>query len=549
MALSFLSPILARNALIKMIMMNLKQIFRRVVQRITPRQFGLLAGILCIIGLFSALQISSSLLLSLSLQNARQNELRNQQTHLQQVKVDEARVALLTASDLLNRAGVWFMQDRDTGSVGSWNGLLDDAQRALVHSQKAWLAWQALNPPRDEALITSYQMFYAAIKEQADALGKSQSIDAFFAVPVQAFQADFNDRYARHQQASEQRAGEGRQALMTRLASLQMLFLLAPAALLVIAIAVWLGMARWVIVPLRRLINHINQLAAGDLSAPLPPVRRFNREIGQLGASIGEMQTGLQRLVIQVNEATASMVGNIHRLAEGNQALYQQSVKQTRELDEVTTQISTLESHVEGNTGYAQQASQRADEARQVAAGGDRMMETVNQSMREIVDRSAEMRGIVSIIDNVAFQTNILALNAAIEAAHAGEQGRGFAVVAKEVGLLARKSSHSTHTIQQLINHSLQGIEDGSRAVNRLEDNLQQVTGLVGKLSALLSDISAATLSQGESIHLMTRQLHALNQVARQTGDLVDRASRASQQLQDDSQQLTLAVTRFRLPA
>lgn len=529
--------------------MNLTQILRRHVPRVIPRQFGLLAGILCIIGLFSALQISSSLLLSHSLQNARQNEQRNQQTHLQQVKVDEARVALLTASDLLNRAGVWFMQDRDTGSVGSWNGLLDDAQRALAHSQKAWQAWQALNPPGDDGLINSYQLFYSAIKEQADALGKTQSIDAFFAVPVQAFQADFNDNYARFQQASERRAGEGRQALMTSLASLQTLFLLAPALLLIIAVAVWTGMSRWVIVPLRRLIAHINRLAAGDLSAPLPPVYRFNREIGQLSQSIGEMQTGLQQLVIQVNDATASMVGNIHRLAEGNQALYQQSVKQTRELDDVTTHIATLESHVEGNTGYAQQASQRADEARQVAAGGDRMMETVNQSMREIVERSAEMRGIVAMIDNVAFQTNILALNAAIEAAHAGEQGRGFAVVAKEVGLLARKSSHSTQTIQQLINHSLQGIEDGSKAVTRLEDNLQQVTGLVGKLSSLLSDISDATLSQGESIHQMTRQLHALNLVARQTGDLVTHASQASQQLQDDSQQLTLAVTRFRLPA
>ncbi len=99
--------------------MNLMQIFRRIVRRVTPQQFGLLAGIFCIIGLFSALQIASSFLLSASLREAQHNEQLNQQAHLQQVRVDEARVALLTASDLLNRAGVWFMQDKETGSEGA----------------------------------------------------------------------------------------------------------------------------------------------------------------------------------------------------------------------------------------------------------------------------------------------------------------------------------------------------------------------------------------------------------------------------------------------
>lgn len=243
------------------------------------------------------------------------------------------------------------------------------------------------------------------------------------------------------------------------------------------------------------------------------------------------------------------MVENIGSLAQGNQKLYLQSARQAKELEDVTTHIAALENHVEGNTGYAKLASSRADEARRAAAGGDRMMTTVNASMQAIVDRSSEMRGIVAMIDSVAFQTNILALNAAIEAAHAGNHGRGFAVVAREVGLLARKSSHSTQTIQALINHSLQGIEDGSRAVNLLEDNLQQVIGLVANLSSLLNEISVATLSRGESIHQMTRQLQALNQVSRQTDMLVSDASDASERLHKQSDLLLQAVSRFRLSA
>lgn len=539
----------ASNVLLLKKIMNLTQIFRRIAQRLIPRQFGLLTGIFCIIGLFSALQLSSSFLLNASLKDAQRNEQQNLLAYQQQSKLDLARVSLLAASDLLNRSGVWFMQDKETGSEGSWHSLMDEAQASLTVSQQAWNAWLALNPPKDDALITSYQLFYGAIKEQAEGLIKTNTIDAFFAVPAQAFQTDFNENYARYQQASEKQAMQGRQSLMAQLSGLQTLFLIAPVLLLAIAILVWFGMSRWVITPLRRLIAHINQLAAGDLSGTPPGVLRFNKEIGQLSDSVSTLQDGLQELVTQVSNATHAMVENIGSLAQGNQKLYLQSARQAKELEDVTTHIAALENHVEGNTGYAKLASSRADEARQVAAGGDRMMTTVNASMQAIVDRSSEMRGIVAMIDSVAFQTNILALNAAIEAAHAGNHGRGFAVVAREVGLLARKSSHSTQTIQALINHSLQGIEDGSRAVNLLEDNLQQVIGLVANLSSLLNEISVATLSQGESIHQMTRQLQALNQVSRQTDMLVSDASDASERLHKQSDLLLQAVSRFRLSA
>lgn len=539
----------ASNVLLLKKIMNLTQIFRRIAQRLIPRQFGLLTGIFCIIGLFSALQLSSSFLLNASLKDAQRNEQQNLLAYQQQSKLDLARVSLLAASDLLNRSGVWFMQDKETGSEGSWHSLMDEAQASLTVSQQAWNAWLALNPPKDDALITSYQLFYGAIKEQAEGLIKTNTIDAFFAVPAQAFQTDFNENYARYQQASEKQAMQGRQSLMAQLSGLQTLSLTAPVLLLAIAILVWFGMSRWVITPLRRLIAHINQLAAGDLSGTPPGVLRFNKEIGQLSDSVSTLQHGLQELVTQVSNATHAMVENIGSLAQGNQKLYLQSARQAKELEDVTTHIAALENHVEGNTGYAKLASSRADEARQVAAGGDRMMTTVNASMQAIVDRSSEMRGIVAMIDSVAFQTNILALNAAIEAAHAGNHGRGFAVVAREVGLLARKSSHSTQTIQALINHSLQGIEDGSRAVNLLEDNLQQVIGLVANLSSLLNEISVATLSQGESIHQMTRQLQALNQVSRQTDMLVSDASDASERLHKQSDLLLQAVSRFRLSA
>lgn len=125
----------ASNVLLQKNIMNLTQIFRRSTKRGMPRQFGLLAGIFCIIGLFSALQLSSSVLLTASLRDAQRNEQQNQLTQQQQSKLDLARVSLLAASDLLNRSGVYFMQDKETGSDGSWHSLMDEAQKALSASQ------------------------------------------------------------------------------------------------------------------------------------------------------------------------------------------------------------------------------------------------------------------------------------------------------------------------------------------------------------------------------------------------------------------------------
>ncbi|EOW6769217.1 methyl-accepting chemotaxis protein [Cronobacter muytjensii] len=529
--------------------MNLTKIFR-ALRRVVPRtRFGLMAGILCVITLFSALQILSTLLLSSLLGETQQQVQRHEAQRQQQAAMDDARVTLLMASDLLNRAGIYFMQDKETGSVGSWNSLMDEAQSALKRSHTAFERYGQLNTAKDDPLKASYQNFYSALKEQADGLVTTNSIDAFFAVPVQAFQADFNDNFARYQRDNAQRADTESQELLGGLEQAQRMFIVALGVLLFIAVLVWRSMAVWVIRPLRQLIDHINRLAAGDLCAPLPAGTLINREMAELSESIGQMQGGLQQLVSDVREATSAIVANISELAAGNEQLFSQSALQAEELRKVTSHIETLEAHVEENSEYARVANARADEARGVAAGGDAMMQTVNHSMQDIVSRSAEMRGIVAMIDSVAFQTNILALNAAIEAAHAGNHGRGFAVVAKEVGLLARKSSHSTQTIQALIHHSLQGIEKGSEAVSKLEENLQRVMALVSHLTGLLGEIAVATVNQGESIHQVTQRIGALNQVAGETGSLVQHTTHASLRLRDESRRLTDAVSRFRLPA
>ncbi|WP_425356272.1 methyl-accepting chemotaxis protein [Serratia bockelmannii] len=450
--------------------MNIKLTLGRRVKPAAalPRAFGfgksmgLLSGVICVIALFSLLQLFSTLFISNILRDAKVNLVTGDALHRQQATMDRARLSLLTASDTLNRAGIYYLQDKATGSEGSWHSLLDESLAAL---------------------------------EQA-------KIFAFGAL----------------------------------------------AALVLIAVGVWVGVSRWVIAPLQRAIAHLNVLAAGDLSRPLPPERVLNREMRQLQTSIGHMQNGLQRLVSEVRDAASGILSGVGRLADGNRQLTAQSAKQDGELQLATEHVQQLAARVEENGQYAQQASQRTEQARQYAGAGEQMMETVNVSIQGIVNQSAEMRGIVALIDSVAFQTHILALNAAIEAAHAGVHGRGFAIVAKEVGLLAQKSSHSTRDIQQLINRSLRQIDQGSQAVDLLTGNLRQIIDLVNKCSALMGEISQASFNQGESIQDVTARIAALNQVVQQTGAVVNAVTEASQSLQGESERLEKAMARFRLP-
>lgn len=538
--------------------MNIKLTLGRRVKSAAalPRAFGfgksmgLLSGVICVIALFSLLQLFSTVFISNILRDAKVNLVAGDALHRQQATMDRARLSLLTASDTLNRAGIYYLQDKATGSDGSWHSLLDESLAALQASEQAFARFERLRadaPEAPGALQDSYRLFYDGLKEQAQGL-QGNSIDAFFAVPIQAFQADFNEKYLAYQALNERRGDDVNVRQLAALEQARTFALGALAALALIAVGVWFGVSRWVIAPLRQAIAHLNVLAAGDLSRPLPPGRAFNREMRQLQTSIGHMQGGLQRLVSEVRDAAGGILNGVGRLADGNRQLTAQSAKQDGELQLATEHVRQLAARVEENGQYAQQASQRTEQARQCAGAGERMMQTVNVSMQGIVNQSAEMRGIVALIDSVAFQTNILALNAAIEAAHAGGHGRGFAIVAKEVGLLAQKSSHSTRDIQQLINRSLQQIDQGSQAVDLLTGNLRQIIDLVNKCSALMGDISLASLNQGESIQDVTARIAALNQVARQTGTVVNAVTEASQRLQGESERLEKAMARFRLP-
>lgn len=204
--------------------MNIKLTLGRRVKPAAalPRAFGfgksmgLLSGVICVIALFSLLQLFSTLFISNILRDAKVNLVTGDALHRQQATMDRARLSLLTASDTLNRAGIYYLQDKATGSEGSWHSLLDESLAALAASKQAFARFERLSaaaPEATGALKDSYRLFYDGLKEQAQGLQSSASVDAFFAVPIQAFQADFNEKYLAYQTLNERRwAAGGRQS-------------------------------------------------------------------------------------------------------------------------------------------------------------------------------------------------------------------------------------------------------------------------------------------------------------------------------------------------
>nr|WP_050142401.1 methyl-accepting chemotaxis protein [Yersinia mollaretii] len=518
----------------------------------TDGRLGILSGLILVITLFSMLQLFSIGYLSYISGNTKVNVERANYSHQQEVLMDRARMELLIASDKLNRAGIYYMVDKETGSEGSWNSLLNEALQSMQQSQENYSQLSRLSAhddrPEFTALKESYQQLYQGLAEIAQGLSKNNNIDVFFEVPIQGFQSDFTEKYYHYLQASENKRTLMDTQLLSSLSSAKQTVIAALVILLCLAFSVWLGVTRWIIKPLNDLISHINVIAAGDLSRPIEHQPFTSREVRQLEASICQMQQGLVVLVSQVRGGAEVILTGINQIAVDSHRLSEQTQSQTQSLAATTQSMHQLTLRVKENSNSADQANYLANKTKAIASQGGEMMSSVVNSMSDISTGSREISEIITLIESVAFQTHILALNAAIEAAHAGEHGRGFSVVAREVGMLAHKSGNSALNIKQLIHTSSSSISAGSSLVARSGDNLREIIDAVKKVTDLMAEISAASHDQSEGIENITQQVGVINEVTRLNAELVEQSTRASEALQKQTFQLNQSVARFCLP-
>ncbi len=290
----------------------------------------------------------------------------------------------------------------------------------------------------------------------------------------------------------------------------------------------------------------VRSTAEGDLSVHIP-LRQGDTD--SLMAKMDEMQKSLARTVSSVRSNADGVATASTEIAQGNHDLSGRTEQQASALEETAASMEQLSSTVKQNADSARQANQLAVNASNVATQGGEVVQQVVETMQGINDSSKKIAEIISVIDGIAFQTNILALNAAVEAARAGEQGRGFAVVASEVRSLAGRSAEAAKEIKSLIDASVSQVQQGTGLVAQAGTTMTEVVNSIRRVADLIGEVSAASTEQSQGVAQVGEAIAQMDQVTQQNAALVEESAAAASSLKTQAEQLLASVAAFRLDA
>ncbi|HEL4831953.1 TPA: MCP four helix bundle domain-containing protein [Stenotrophomonas maltophilia] len=296
---------------------------------------------------------------------------------------------------------------------------------------------------------------------------------------------------------------------------------------------------------LGQLSQLLQSIAAGDLTARMDG--QFNGVFARMRDDANTTVAQLTQIVGQIQASASSITLAAGEIASGNSDLSRRTEQQAANLEETAASMEELTSTVRQNAEHARQANQLAIGAHGVASQGGEVVGQVVTTMSAIEASSKKIAEIISVIDGIAFQTNILALNAAVEAARAGEQGRGFAVVASEVRTLAQRSAAAAKEIKGLIDDSVGKVAEGSSLVHQAGSTMGEIVASVQRVTDIMAEISAASQEQSAGIEQVNQTVVQMDETTQQNAALVEEATAAARAMEDQAVQLGEAVARFRL--
>jgi methyl-accepting chemotaxis protein len=312
---------------------------------------------------------------------------------------------------------------------------------------------------------------------------------------------------------------------------------------LIVGVVGWV--TRFLTGSLREAVTLANTVASGDLSRDI--VVESRDEMGKMLHALAAMQDSLRKVVGRVRRSADEISMASRQIAQGNSDLSQRTEEQASSLEETASSMEELTSTVKQNAENAQQANHLGIAAGEVAVKGGEVMVQVVGTMSSINEASKKIADIIGVIDGIAFQTNILALNAAVEAARAGEQGRGFAVVAAEVRNLAQRSAAAAKDIKELINDSVAKVDKGTMLVDQAGKTTKDVVASIKLVTDILSEITAASQEQSQGIEQVNQAITQMEGVTQQNAALVEEAAAAAESMVDQTRQLDLAMSVFRI--
>lgn len=517
------------------------------------KQMRIVTAIIAILVVFTVMQaVSGSLFLS-SLISGQHNFSTSDQLSHQQRELTDGWQTLIKTRVTITRVAIRFLKNQnDEAARAGINKLLAAAAVSLNEAKQHYDAYKALPmlPGQNldaaravEEKFTAYQ----TLLNQSMGFLQANNYAAYGALDAQQAQDELEAAYKtwREQNVQLLNAGSVENAQTYR----HMLVMMAAMALIVLllVLAVWMLVRSIMLKPMKQVQQHIERLAEGDLSTHLHIEGRS--EMASIATSLEHMQQSLLRTIVKVRDSAEVIYSGASGIASGNTDLSARTEQQAASLEETAASMEQLTATVKQNADNARQAAHLAKTASDTANKGGNVVDGVVKTMRDIAQSSQKIADITSVIDGIAFQTNILALNAAVEAARAGEQGRGFAVVAGEVRNLAQRSAQAAKEIKSLIEGSVQRVELGSQQVSSAGDTMQEIVGAVTRVSDIMGEITSASDEQSRGIDQIGQAVNEMDRVTQQNATLVQESANASASLEQQASSLSAAVARFKTGA